>query len=629
MTERDLTFNAPPLEDNEDPFANDRPPNPFGDDYDSSNLTNNLLSTRSGSAQYLTSPTYSYHSTSSVHSEFPSNSVHSEDPPTRLDNPQLSTSPYSQLPTGSQLSLSSFDSPIFNADFSPFGGYPATSFPLLMHEKEPDDYLHNPDPVADAIYDNNRFWHDIKSLDKRSLGGLIGFLVLLIGALALFVVFPVITFTGLASQYRPQSYEILTQYSYPLLSGIRTNLIDPDTPEDAYYTESRYGDKWKLTFSDEFNVEGRTFYAEDDQFFEGIDSHYAGTQDLEWYDPDAITTANGTLVLKLDAYKNHDLFYRSGMLQSWNKLCFNQGMIRFSAQLPFYGNVSGLWPGLWTLGNLGRPGYKGSTEGVWPYAYDSCDAGITANQSSPDGISYLPGQRLNACTCMGEDHPNRGTGRGAPEIDIVEGSIDTNIKNGVVSHSYQIAPFDIWYMPDYNFIEIHTPEITVANTYAGGPLQQAVSGVTTLNPEWYEKGVNAGQYQVYGMEYLNDDDDGYISWYIGVPTMTVHAYSMAPNGNVGFRTISKEPMSIIMNLGISNSWAYIDWNALTFPAHMRVDYVRIYQPEDAVLMTCDPESHPTTQYIQDHANLYFNPNLTTFAEGGYKVPKNQLVHGCK
>lgn len=629
MTERDLTFNAPPLEDNEDPFGNERPPNPFGYDYDSSNLTNNLLPTRSGSAQLLPSPTYSYISTSSVHSEYTSTtqSVHSVSPPTHSENaPPPATSIYQQLPTGSQVSLSSFDSPLFtNAEFSPFGGYPATSFPLLMHEKEPDDYLHNPDPVADAIYDNNRFWHDIKRLDKRSLGGLIGLVVLLIGALALFVVFPVITFTGLASNYSPQSYEVLTQYSYPLLSGIRTNLIDPDTPEDAYYAESRYGDKWKLTFSDEFNVEGRTFYEGDDQFFEGLDSHYAGTQDLEWYDPDAITTSNGTMVLKLDAYKNHDLFYRSGMLQSWNKLCFNQ----FSAQLPFYGNVSGLWPGLWTLGNLGRPGFKGSTEGVWPYAYDSCDAGITANQSSPDGISYLPGQRLNACTCMGEDHPNRGTGRGAPEIDIVEGSIDTNIKNGVVSHSYQIAPFDIWYMPDYNFIEIHTPEITVANTYAGGPFQQAVSGVTTLNPEWYEKGVNAGQYQVYGMEYLNDDNDGYISWYIGVPTMTVHAYSMAPNGNVGFRTISKEPMSIIMNLGISNSWAYIDWNALTFPAHMRVDYVRIYQPEDAVLMTCDPESHPTTQYIQDHANLYFNPNLTTFAEGGYKVPRNQLVHGCE
>ena len=72
-------------------------------------------------------------------------------------------------------------------------------------------------------------------------------------------------------------------------------------------------------------------------------------------------------------------------------------------------------------GNLGRPGYLALTEGVWPYTYDSCDAGITPNQSSPDGISYLPGQRLNKCTCPGEAHPNRGVGRGAPEIDALEG----------------------------------------------------------------------------------------------------------------------------------------------------------------------------------------------------------------
>lgn len=33
----------------------------------------------------------------------------------------------------------------------------------------------------------------------------------------------------------------------------------------------------------------------------------------------------------------------------------------------------------------------------------------------------LPGQRMSKCTCSG-DHagPNRQTGRGAPEIDIIE-----------------------------------------------------------------------------------------------------------------------------------------------------------------------------------------------------------------
>ncbi|KRZ98342.1 uncharacterized protein AC631_05898, partial [Debaryomyces fabryi] len=36
---------------------------------------------------------------------------------------------------------------LLGTDFSPFGGYPASSFPLHIDEKEPDDYLHNPDPI--------------------------------------------------------------------------------------------------------------------------------------------------------------------------------------------------------------------------------------------------------------------------------------------------------------------------------------------------------------------------------------------------------------------------------------------------------------------------------------------------
>lgn len=516
-----------------------------------------------------------------------------------------------------------------STDFSPFGGYPTTSFPLHIHEKEPDDYLHNPDPVADAAYDKNRFMHDLKNMDSRSMGGLFGFIFLVLVVVFLFIIYPVLTYSGVTDYHRPESYEVLTHYSYPLLSAVRTSLIDPDTPTDVYYKENSTGDKWKLTFSDEFNVVGRTFYDGDDQFFQAPDIHYDATKDLEWYDPDAVTTANGSLVLKMDAYENHDLFYRSGMVQSWNKLCFTQGMIMISARLPNYGNVSGLWPGLWTMGNLGRPGYMGTTEGVWPYTYDSCDAGITPNQSSPDGISYLPGQRLNACTCKGEDHPNRGTGRGAPEIDIIEGEVDSNIKAGVASQSYQIAPFDIWYYPDYNFVEIHNSDITTMNTYTGGPFQQAVSGTTTLNTEWYERGNNAGNFQVYGYEFLNDNDNGYLTWYVGVPTLTLHSQALGPNGNVGARRFPKEPMSIIMNLGISNNWAYIDWPSINFPVHMMVDYVRIYQPEDAISMTCDPEDHPTTDYIQQHLNIYSDPNITTFEDGGYTFPKNLLVHGCK
>lgn len=517
-----------------------------------------------------------------------------------------------------------------NVDFSPFGGYPALSFPLSIDEKEPDDYLHNPDPIADAAYDKNRFWYDLKTMDKRAAGGAIGVLFLLLAAIVIFVLLPVFFYSGVTQPYHPEHYEVLSHYKYPLSSSIRTNLVDPDTPEDALYKKNQYGEKWKLVFSDEFNAEGRTFYEGDDQFFQAVDIHYSGTEDLEWYDPDAVTTGNGTLISQMDAYKNHDLYYRSGMVQSWNKMCYTQGMILISAQLPNYGSKGGLWPGLWTMGNLGRPGYRASTEGVWPYTYDACDAGITANQSSPDGISYLPGQRLNACTCSGEDHPNAGTGRGAPEIDIIEAETDTNtLKLGLASQSYQIAPMDIWYMPDYNFLEIHNPEVTSANVYTGGPIQQAVSGVTTLNNTWYERGEGAGHYQVYGYEYLNDNENGHLTWYVGEdPTLTVHAKALGPNGNIGWRRLSKEPMSVVMNLGISNSWAYIDWPTMVFPAHLRVDYIRLYQPEDQINVTCDPEDFPTTDYIELHLNAYMNSNLTLWSETGNKMPRNKIADKC-
>lgn len=144
------------------------------------------------------------------------------------------------------------------------------------------------------------------------------------------------------------------------------------------------------------------------------------------------------------------------MVQSWNQLCFTGGILEASISLPGNGETVGFWPGFWAMGNLGRPGYAATTDGMWPYSYndDKCDAGITANQSQTDGLSYLPGMRLPSCTCAGEDHPSPGKSRSAPEIDVIEASVATlgpagsTGMNGVVSQSCQIAPFDIWYQPN-------------------------------------------------------------------------------------------------------------------------------------------------------------------------------------
>ena len=355
---------------------------------------------------------------------------------------------------------------------------------------------------------------------------------------------------------------------------------------------------------------------------------------FQWYDPDAVTTKDGVLELRFDAFQNHGLNYRSGMLQSWNKMCFTGGLLEASISLPGRGDTVGFWPGFWSMGNLGRPGYAATTEGMWPYSYDNvCDPGITANQSSSDGISYLPGMKMPACTCDDQDHPNPGKSRSAPEIDVLEASvaaIDKKNMVGQVSQSCQIAPFDIWYYPDYgksdkatwlgstltlvtsDYFELYDPSVTTINSYTGGPYQQAISGLSFLNNDWYDGKV----YQTYSFDY-SPGKEGEITWYIGPDkTYKLDARALRPNGNVGQRTIPAEPMSMILNFGMSSGFSSLNFTGLgaTLPATMRIDYVRIYQDPNSENLGCDPEDYPTTEYIRNHPDVYTNTNLTSWYE---------------
>lgn len=203
------------------------------------------------------------------------------------------------------------------------------------------------------------------------------------------------------------------------------------------------------------------------------------------------------------------------------------------------------------LGNLARPGYLATSEGLWPYSYQNCDAGITPNQSSPDGISFLPGMKLPSCTCKNEDHPTPGTGRGAPEIDVLEGSVsdltpDHLTKVGTLVQSLQVAPFDIWYMPNYDYMAIFNQNVTTWSPWKGGPLQQAVSTVTTLNKGWYD----GKEYQTYGLEY-DPGSNGFVEWNVGREKLfRLNGGALGPNGNIGSRPISQEPMVSCMLVSI-------------------------------------------------------------------------------
>ena len=131
-------------------------------------------------------------------------------------------------------------------------------------------------------------------------------------------------------------------------------LIDSETPSDAQTRVGSDGKTYQLVFSDEFNTDGRTFYPGDDPFWEAVDLYYWPTVDLEWYDPVAITTKGGKLVITMEEIQNHNLNFRSGMLQGWNKFCFTTGYVEVSVSMPGSPTAPGLWPAAWTMGNLVR-----------------------------------------------------------------------------------------------------------------------------------------------------------------------------------------------------------------------------------------------------------------------------------
>lgn len=127
----------------------------------------------------------------------------------------------------------------------------------------------------------------------------------------------------------------------PDLPGLRS-LVDPETPQGALTMKGLTdGLNYHLVFSDEFKTDGRTFFPGDDPYWEAVDLNYWPTADLEWYSPEAITTKNGSLVIEMLEIQNHDLNFRSGMLQSWNKFCFTTGIIEVSVSLPGSGSVPG------------------------------------------------------------------------------------------------------------------------------------------------------------------------------------------------------------------------------------------------------------------------------------------------
>ncbi|SJL02140.1 related to KRE6-glucan synthase subunit [Armillaria ostoyae] len=571
--------------------------------------------------------------TNLLHSAGPSQTFRRESEWGELPSP-YPTSTISSLSISNKFSLSA-DPQAWGSNLSP-------------NVTEADDELHNPAIRGEKVLDDGEF----SFLSSRGIAN-IGCLFLLCAAmLTLFVGYPIITYMREQDESVALNLGVNASGQVPEIGNF--GLIDMDTPDDAqYFTSWRDGKKWRLVFSDEFEEEGRTFYPGDDPYWEAIDLHYWATNNMEWYDPAAVTTRNGSLVLTLSAKQTHGLDYEGAHIQTWNKFCFTGGYLVSSVQLPGIDNIVGLWPAVWAMGNLGRAGYGASLDGTWPYTYDSCDVGSAPNQTinglpaiaQTSGaedvnyvLSYLPGQRLSRCTCNGESHPgpkhSDGTyvGRAAPEIDVFEAQISDG--TGQVSQSGQWAPFNAGYVWDNSSDNMIIADSTISmlNTYIGGKTQQATSVVSETNKECYQ--LASGCFAIYGFEYKPGyaSDNAYISWINdGKLAWTINAAGVGADTatEISARPIPQEPMYIMANLGMSTNFGEVDLDHLTFPAVMLVDYIRVYQDPDNINIGCDPKDFPTADYIATYNEAYQNPNLTTWVDDyGQTIPKSSLLDGC-
>ncbi|KAJ3009359.1 hypothetical protein NUW54_g2808 [Trametes sanguinea] len=157
-----------------------------------------------------------------------------------------------------------------------------------------------------------------------------------------------------------------------------------------------------------------------------------------------------------------------------------------------------------------------------------------------------------------------------------------------VSQSAQWAPFNHGYIwqntSEYEIIA--DPSISYQNTFIGSVTQQATSVVTETDPLCYE--YDAGCFSIYGFEYKPGFEDGYITWVSNNKvSWTLLGPGMGPDPLVEIqeRPVPPEPMYIIMNLGMSYNFGPVDLDHLPFPVHMRVDYIRVYQPSNAITYT--------------------------------------------
>ncbi|CBJ31299.1 Beta-1,6-glucan active enzyme, family GH16 [Ectocarpus siliculosus] len=430
----------------------------------------------------------------------------------------------------------------------------------------------------------------------------------------------------------------------------RASWIDPDTlPE--HRTKDFEGDdrQFDLVFSDEFDRDGRTFNDGRDPRWMAMNKNDYTNAALQFYSHDMCETRDGALVITTNntdvefqyydtphkKYKSMAKTYVSGMMQSWDKFCFTGGIVEIRAILPGRPDVGGLWPAMWLMGNLARATYTASSDFTWPWSYNKC------NRTTDEQADWQRQQEISACDASVHYgfHPN--TGRGAPEIDLLETMAGT--KPGVApGTSIEERPTEgrvprpgTWYEED-----IHYGKNSTLNKWFYGVLLEhdlpgksyyadAVSSNHVLSETHFE------DLHTYRLDWQpgggDDSSKGYLRWYVDDELL----YGISDDTLESFHgsQIPLEPMYLLLNTAVSTTWGFPDCHTGcacdcfdardpacacavapgfdgVFPAEFVVDSVRVYQALNDTTHTlgCDTEQYPTKDFIKANHDLYKSPD---------------------
>jgi len=429
---------------------------------------------------------------------------------------------------------------------------------------------------------------------------------------------------------------------------------DENTPPAGKTMVGSNGLPYSLVFSDEFNVPGRNFANGHDTKWTALNIGDTSNKGTAFYLPEQASVAVDTnvsgapvsaLLIKTEN-KSHTgdgptgetgiyMPYRSAMLQSWNKFCFTGGIVEFRARQPRGG---GYWPALWLFGNLGRAVYQDSNTGLWPWSYDECDPDLELPPTDPP-------QRISACDDhdLATDGLHGYQGRGATELDVLEGAVTNNGVGSYVVGSLQLSPGIPPYFrpPMFGFPTASGP----GSWYVGLSFGSGGTSYTDgfANNGWYgppwgsdcptgcPDALSGGlvalddldsRYWTYRMEW-ETGPNGHLSWYYdgefvwAMSASSFGAYSVCSDrggvkqcSRTPARQIPEEPMSLVMNTAIGT------WNggqtALDgkhWPAKFYVDYVRVWQRETSV--GCNPPDYPTKTYIEKNAAFFGELSVPT------------------